>query len=492
MDQPTRETWWNRPAGGREVLAIAAPLIVSTLSWTAMQFTDRMFLSWVSGEAMAAAFTSGVAWFAALCLPLGVSAFTSTFVSQYHGDDQPEKIGPATWQGVWTAAIASPLILALIPLAPTIFSWADHSAELTALEVQYFQILCWGAPGFLAAQALESFFSGRSRTGVVMCVDLGAVATNIVLDGMWVLGWGTGVRWGLPGAAWATVIAFWVKFLAYLFLVLRPANRRTYATWSGLRWDAEQLRRLWRFGLPSGVQMLLDVGGFTAFVILVGQLGDVATVSTSLVFSVSHFAFMPVWGCGMACSVLVGQRLGECRAELAERSTYTTLVITWAYMAAISTLFVAAPNLFLGGFFSLEPKPGVSSTDVLLVARRLLWFVAAYNLFDATLIVFVSALKGAGDTRFIMRVSLAMMVLLAGSTWLAVRVAHTGVYQCWGIITAVVWIMAAVYAARFRHGAWKSMRVIELQHHSLPSAEAGSAGEAPSDEVLEELSSAAG
>ena len=79
------DTWWSRPSGGREVLRVAAPLVVSSLSWTIMSFFDRMFLNWVSGAAMDASFTSSVAWFAILALPLGICSYANTFVAQYDG-----------------------------------------------------------------------------------------------------------------------------------------------------------------------------------------------------------------------------------------------------------------------------------------------------------------------------------------------------------------------------------------------------------------------
>src|SRR4051812_22821360 len=66
-DNATPVTWWSRSGGGREVLRVAAPLVVSSLSWTLMTFMDRMMLNWKSGTAMAAAFTASVAWFALLC-----------------------------------------------------------------------------------------------------------------------------------------------------------------------------------------------------------------------------------------------------------------------------------------------------------------------------------------------------------------------------------------------------------------------------------------
>ena len=70
----------------------------------------------------------------------------------------------------------APIALAIAPLAPKLF--ALHDAETAALEVRFFKVLCWGAPGMLAAQAMEAFFSGRERTWVVMCVDAAAVVLN--------------------------------------------------------------------------------------------------------------------------------------------------------------------------------------------------------------------------------------------------------------------------------------------------------------------------
>src|SRR5437763_11932102 len=90
-------SWWSRPAGGREVLRVSAPLVVSSLSWTIMTFVDRVMLNWVSGTAMSAAFTASAAWFAMLSLPLGVCSYTNTFVAQYEGAGQPKQIGRVFW-----------------------------------------------------------------------------------------------------------------------------------------------------------------------------------------------------------------------------------------------------------------------------------------------------------------------------------------------------------------------------------------------------------
>jgi MATE family multidrug resistance protein len=454
-------SWWGRPGGGREVLHMALPLVISSLSWTVMTFVDRVFLKWESGEAMTAAFSASMVWFTVLALPLGICTYANTFVSQYFGNQRPERIGPATWQGVWAALLVTPLVLIAVPLAPAIFQFAAHGTEVSRLETCYFQVLCAGAPGMLVAQALSAFYAGRGRTRVVMSVDTVAALLNVLLDYLWIFGHAGFPALGIAGAGWATVTALWLKVVIYLALIFRPRNRQAFATLSGMRFDSELFGRLIYYGGPSGVQLLFDVLGFTVFVLLLGRLGAVEAEATSMAFSISTLAFMPIWGLGMTAGILVGQRLGEDRDDLAARSTWTTLWLALAYMAFISALYVVAPGIFLYGFFAGAELPLADRTSVRELAASLLRFVAAYNLFDATLMVFVSAIKGAGDTRFVFRVSLVMACALAGLSWLCVEVLRFGVYGCWTLVTLWVWALGLIFLFRFLQGKWRDMRVIE-------------------------------
>lgn len=462
----TEESLWSRPSGVREVLAIALPMVASTLSWTLMNFIDATVLfHYVSPAAMSAQFVAAVAWFGALSFFWGICSYTSTFVSQYNGDGQPEKIGPAVWQGVWVALLFAPVALAAIPLVPLIFA-AFHDAETARLESTFFQILCWGAPGLLAAQALEAFFSGRQKTWVVMCVDAAAVLVNLVLACLLVIGLFGIQSWGVAGAAWATVTAQWSRATFFAAIMLLPKNRRIFNTLS-VRLNLKMLQRLVRFGGPSGVQMMLEISGFTVFILLVGRLGAIEREATSLVFRVSQLAFMPVWGFGLATVVLVGQRLGEDRADLARRAARTTFGVAVAYMGFISALFMAAPDIFLRWFVNDETGVAAQSEAVRQLATHLMLYVAAYNMFDATLIIFSSVLRGAGDTDFIMRLSIASAAALIGATWLAVERLGAAVDGCWAIITVWIWLLAVTYVLRYRQGKWQTMRVIDQTHHGV-------------------------
>jgi MATE family multidrug resistance protein len=170
---------------------------------------------------------------------------------------------------------------------------------------------------------------------------------------------------------------------------------------------------------------------------------------------------MPIYGLHLAVSVLVGERLGENRDDLAARATHTTLHMAWLYMLAISAMYVFTPIVFLRGFYTDLTALDADQAAVMRMAGLLLQFVAAYNLFDATLMVFVGALKGAGDTQFILRVSIVLAAMLAGFSWLAVEVWRLNVYGCWVLVCLWVWIASATYFLRFRQGKWRRMRVIE-------------------------------
>ena len=466
-----RVGWWRGAGGGKELLAVAGPLVVSSLSWTVMTFVDRMMLNHWSGAAMSAAFVAGVVWWVFLCLPLGVCTYASTFVAQYVGSGRPERVGPSVWQGCWIAAAVTPALLAVAPLSWAAFRAAGHSPEAVELEGRYLAILCLGSPAMLLSGALSNFWSGRGKTVLVMVVDALFAAVNLLLDWWWIFGLTVSVAGrevelfpagGVAGAAWATVASLWLRTFVYAALMLRRPHRAAFNT-HAWRPDRPLLRRMLYFGGPSGVQMLLDVMGFTAFVLLVARLGPVENEATSMTFSISHLAFMPVVGLGMAVSILVGQHLGEDRDRAAARTTWTGAAFAWGYMALISAAFVFAPQWFLAGFFRGEAMHGdpAQRAAVAATAAVLLRFVAAYNVLDATMIVFVSTLKGAGDTRFILLASLVMATLLATLTWVAVEHAGVGLYGCWLIISGWIAGLGAAFLLRFLQGKWRTMRVVE-------------------------------
>src|SRR5260370_31850661 len=99
-----------------------------------------------------------------------------------------------------------------------------------------------------------------------------------------------------------------------------------------------------RFGVPNGVQFMLDGLAFTIFVILVGRIGDVELAATNIAFAINVVGLLPMLGMGQAVSVVVAQRLGQDRPEVAARSTWLGFWMALAYISAGSLLYLLVPE----------------------------------------------------------------------------------------------------------------------------------------------------
>ncbi len=459
MRPNNRRNWWTRPCGGREVLVLAMPLVISMASLSLMQFVDRMFLLWYSTDAMAAAMPAGLLCFTVLCLPLGVATYVNTFVAQYHGAGRPERIGLAVWQGVRIGIFATPLLMATIPLAPGLFALAGHEPQVAVLETIYYQVLCFGAGGVVISGSLSAFFTGRGKTRVVMVVDSSAALLNMGLDYLWIFGHCGFPELGIEGAAWATVVSQWFKVVVYWWIMMRPVHREKYQLVAGRRFDAPLMRRLWRYGGPNGLQLLVEVSAFTIFILLVGRLGTDAMAATTLAFNVNSVAWVPMLGMGIAVSTIVGQQIGRHRPYMAARATWTSFWMAQTYLSLMAAMYVFAPDLFLMGHASgTSPEEFGRLRDTTVVLLR---FVAAYSLLDALNLIFASAIKGAGDTRFILLTTCIMSPLPVAAAWAGVHYCGWGLIWCWIVLTVWICALGVIYLARFLQGGWRHMRVIE-------------------------------
>ena len=314
---------WGAAGGYREFLGIALPLILSTASWSIQHFVDRVFLSWYSTEALAAALPAGMANFTFISLFMGTAQYANTFVAQYMGARRLTRVGPAVWQGAYVALFSG--LLALLPaaFAGELFAFIGHDPGIRAAETQYFRILCYGTGPQVLSTAFSCFFSGRGQTWVVLAVNVVAISVNIICDYALIFG-----HWGLPelgivGAAWATNIGLVVSALCFAVLFLGPRYRSEYATLRGWKPDLKLLLRLLRFGGPNGVNFMLDIMAFTFFLFIVGRLGPIPLAATNLAFHINSLAFMPLIGCSIAVSTMVGQRLGRDQPEAAEYCTWS-------------------------------------------------------------------------------------------------------------------------------------------------------------------------
>lgn len=451
--KPRKEKW-------KDLLLVAWPLIIANSFWNLQITIDRIYLGNYSTEALGAAMAvMGVFW-TPMALLQQTSAYLLTFVAQYFGAKELKMIGPAVWQSLYISVIGGLLFLLLIPMSDFLFSYVNHSAKIRALELEYFNSVCYSALPIALVAAISSFFTGLSDTKVVMKINGVGLLVNIMLDYLFIFGhWGVPAM-GVAGAGYATALASWASAFYGFYILFNKKHEDLYSVCSGWRPHLDILKRYLKFGVPSGLQWALEGLAFTVFLILIGRMtnGDAALSSSSIAFTAMMLAILPALGVSQAVSVLVGQHLGNKKPLLAEDTAWSGLQVAVMYILTVGISFILFPQFYLS-WFKNSQNPELWE-QVTTIVPYLLAYVALFTAFDSMNLIFSFALKGAGDTRFVSIAALILPWPIMVLPTVIVKDWDGAVYWAWGAASLFIIIQALVFWRRFMTGKWKNMSVI--------------------------------
>ncbi|MBQ8753471.1 MAG: MATE family efflux transporter [Lentisphaeria bacterium] len=444
--------------GFLEVLKVALPLILSNSCHAVNMFVDRLMLAQHSKEAVAAAFTGGLTNFTIACIFVGTIGYTGTFVAQYEGAHHRERIGSTVWQGIWLSLIGGLFLFACIWLAPPLFRSFGHDPAVTEQEIDYFQILCKGGFIFLLLGAVSSFWTGRGKTGFVLSVSALITLFNLPLNYIFIFG-----KLGLPemgtaGAAWGTILADLIGLVIYFAVFFAPSARKHFQT-HRISWDFPLLKRMIRFGLPSGIHLALDLIAFNTFSLLLGCYGVAVHEASSITFGINNIAFCPIMGIGMTASILVGQAVGGEQIPLAKKATRSCIILVVLYSLLMMLLFSVFQGVVLAPF---TRSGDVNQLETLKISSYMLYFISAYLIFDGFNVVYSNALRGAGDTKFPMWVMTGVGIVCFALPCLLLYFSGFPWWSLWIVFDCEILLLGVIFTLRYRGEKWTQMRVIEV------------------------------
>lgn len=452
----------------RAVIALALPLFFNSSVQAVLNLTDTWFLGRISTAAVAA--VGAVYWFVVVFVLLlgGAAMAVQTLVAQAYGAGDRAGAARATWSGLWVVVVTIPLygLLALsghFLLAP--FKLDAHIQTL-ALEFWFPRMLT--AVLGVALWSVSSFFSGIGRTGVTLLIILCVAIVNAVLNQVFIFELG----WGVAGAAWATGAAQLFGVLVGLRLFLSRTLRQEYRCHESWRPKLREMRAAAALGLPMGLVPALDVASLALFQAMQTGLGEVAGAATLIVMMMTSIAYMPAVGIASAGTTLVGQAIGAGDKAWARRVGNAAIGLNVAYMGMVSLALALGASWFLPVFLAAG---GSNAAHTIALGSTLLWFAAAYQIFDGLNLGSAFALRGAGDVRVP-----ALLVMLL--SWLVfIPLAHTfsfapgqgwidwapklgwGAVGGWAAISIYTMCLGVIMLLRWRSGAW---RRIELRARS--------------------------
>lgn len=406
----------------RLLLALAWPVVLTSLNWTLLQVTDVMVVGLVSTEEVAALGASRALGFVGIVTGLSWLSGVLVMASRADGAGDLPRTGAVLREGLALGlllglAIGALFLVAAEPLLALIGVAADRIDE-SARVVRAFAI---AYPFQLVNVAAAFFLEGVSRPRRVTVVNLAVLPVNALLA--WALSAG---HFGLPalgavGAALATTIASLLGAIGMVASVLTLPRARERGV---LRFDAPAWRAVLRgawalavFGTVPAVASGLELAGFSILIALSTQLGDAAAHAFQIVFAMHNVTFAVALGLGSAAGVRAGNAVGEGQAVAAIRRTLIAV--------GLSVLALGAGAIMLAGAAPALVALFPATADVHRLAAAMLPLWAPFIVFDGIQVVLVYALRSLGD-QVVAGVNsiLAYFVVTGGIGWWLVH--HDG------------------------------------------------------------------
>ena len=439
------------------LLSIALPMVVSQASDTIMMFVDRIFLSRVGELHLAASMAGGLTMFMLSSFFVGTVGYVTAIVAQYYGAKRYRHCGQSTFQAILVALACYPLLLGLSPLVRYFFHLAGHQPRQIELGYTYFQTLIFGSVFLILRYALAGFFLGIGRTTVVMLANLAGMIINIPANYVLIFGRLGFPELGMQGAALGTIAGNAMIFAILLLFYLRGANRNQFETNKSFKFRPQIMGKLLRYGIPAGFEMFLSVTAFNLFVQFMHSYGTVVAAAVTITFNWDIVAFIPMLGMSYATTALVGQNIGAGDREEAKRSTYVALRVAWVYSGTMVALFVFGTRFLVGAFASGFEANAAQITSLAVAMLRL---AALYTLADSAQLVFTGALRGAGDTRWVMKMSIGLHWIFSATAIFLIRYIQADPVTVWIVFIAFVVGLGLVMFLRFRRGKWRQIELI--------------------------------
>ncbi len=449
----------HKKGGIREMVSIAVPMLVSNACYTVMTFTDRMFLSRLGPEHMNAAMGGGLTVFVMATFFLGLTGYATAVVAQYLGSEQKNKCAVVLTQAVIIAFIAYPVILFCRPLAYGLFDVMGIRSTQLSLQKLYFDILIFAVIITLLRNCLSAFFSGIGKTKMVMISALTAMSVNIVVNYILIFGKFGMPALGIRGAAYGTIIGSMCGLIVLLVTYLGKENLKRFNVARSFLFNGEVMKKLFRFGYPAGLEMFLNLLAFDIIVMIFHSVSVVSATAATIVFNWDMVSFVPLLGIEVGVTSLVGRYMGAGDPDTAQRATRSGIKLAMVYSIIVFIFFAGFPEMLAGIFRSGTGESVFAAA--MPVTVFMIRLASLYVLAEAVFVVYIGALRGAGDTFWAMFISVVGHWVLVPILLVMFKVFDTDIEVAWFGVVGVFLLFSGFVYLRYRSGRWKTISMMK-------------------------------
>lgn len=446
------ETEFTTGSINRAIILLSIPMIAEMVMESLFAVVDVFFVSKVSVNAVATVGLTESVLMIIYSIAVGLSMAVTAIVARRVGEKNFKKANNAAFQAILVAVVVG--VLLGVPgfiFAEDILQLMGGEQDLISEGVGYTKIMYAGNLSIILIFLINAIFRGSGNASIAMRSLWIANGLNIVLDPLFIFGFGPVPGYGVEGAAIATTTGRSIGVIYQLFHLFNGKSIIKIGLENlVVRWKV--IKEMLVVSTGGVFQFLVESASWIFLVRVISTFGSEALAGYTIAFRVIVFTLLPSWGMANAAATLVGQNLGAGHPDRAETSAWRTALWNTIFLVVVAIVFFVFAHPILSIF-------GVEDTvrDIGIEALRIICF--GY-IFFAYGMVIGQAFNGSGDTFTPLMISLvvfwAIQIPMAYVLSITYEWGPTGVFFCIAFCHS---LYAVVAIALFKRGKWKTVKV---------------------------------
>jgi len=440
----------------QHILRFAIPMLIGDIFQQLYNVVDSIIVGrFIGDKALAAVGASFPVIFVIIALVLGIGIGSTVVISQYFGARNFDMVKRAA-NTIYIFLLISGVVVTAIGLMASgaIFRMLHLPEELMKPARTYLNIFMLGMVVMFAFNAIASILRGIGDSKTPLYFLLISTLTNVGLVLLFVVKF----RWGIAGAAWATVISQVVAFIIAL-IYLNHSQHMLSINLRTMKFDRQIFRQIVKIGLPTGIQQTMVALGSMAMMGIVNSFGTTVIAAFTVASRLDALIATPIMDFAAALSGFVGQNIGANKIDRVKRGLRSTLKISISFCVVNIAIILIFGHSLMGIF--------TKSSDVIAIGYQYLLVVSLFYIIFAVMFSINGLLRGVGAAVVPMYITLlSLWIFRIPLAYLLSKTFGMGALGIWWSIP-IGWTMGAIAAvAYYRHGSWKNKSLVKVRQQA--------------------------
>lgn len=447
-----RETDFTTGSVRKAIFMLSIPMILEMMMESIFAIVDIAYVSQVSVNAVATIGLTESVVTLVYAVAIGLSMAATAVVARRIGEKDVQGARKAAVQAILLGIVVSIIVGILgFMYAKEILGLMGAEQDLIDEGYGYTKLLIGGNITILLLFLINAIFRGAGDASIAMWALVLSNGLNIILDPIFIFGWGPVPEYGVMGAAIATNIGRGTAVLFQLSILFFGWSRIKIAL-KDVVLNFKVMFNLVKVSAGGIAQFLIGTSSWVFLMRIISEFGTEVLAGYTIAIRVMLFTLMPSWGMSNAAATLVGQNLGAKQPGRAEISVWKTGKYNAIFMGIVSVIYLLFAPEIVSWF---NDNPVVISNGGLC-----LQIIAAGYIFYAYGMVVTQAFNGSGDTGTPTKINLvAFWLFQLPFAYLAAITFDYGAVGVFAAITLAEVLLAVIAMIWFKKGKWKKFEV---------------------------------